>query len=89
MADAGSQRISRIERRVLLGPGWLRRAAAKRAREPEERWMLAQGREVRESYVREVLDSGGDQELRRQIWMLAQPDSVRRSYSSEVLEPDL
>jgi hypothetical protein len=77
----------RIERGVLLGPGFVRRTAAGRAAAPEERWMLLQERPVRESYVREVLDAAGDQELRRQIWMLGQPAAVRKSYVREVLEP--
>lgn len=49
--------------------------------------MLLQERPVRESYVREVLDAGGDPELRRQIWMMGQPNAVRASYVRDVLEP--
>jgi hypothetical protein len=44
---------------------------------------------VRASYVREVLDVPGDQELLTQIWMLGQSDTVRASYVREVLEPQL
>ena len=43
---------------------------------------------VRESYVREVLDRGGDERL-AEIWMLRQRDAVRESYVREVLEPRL
>jgi hypothetical protein len=43
---------------------------------------------VRESYVREVLEKGGDDKL-AEIWMLRQPDKVRKSYIREVLEPAL
>jgi hypothetical protein len=74
---------------VLLGPDVLSRAAASRTTLPEEQWMLRQAKSVRASYVREVLDQGGDVELRSQIWMLTQSDAVRESYAREVLEPRL
>jgi hypothetical protein len=72
-----------IVKRVLLGPAAVRRAAARGA-EPHERWMLMQDVSVRGSYVREVLDRGGGDEL-EQAWMLRQPDAVRESYVAEVL----
>jgi hypothetical protein len=72
-----------IQRRVLLGPAAVRRAAARRAA-AHERWMLHQPAEVRRSYVREVLDRGGGDAL-EQAWMLHQPDDVRHSYVAEVL----
>ena len=50
--------------------------------------MLEQPRHVRDSYVREVIDRGGDERL-AEIWMLRQPDAVRESYVKEVLEPNL
>jgi hypothetical protein len=81
----GSNRLARL---VLRGPGFVRRAAASQAREPVERWMLRQPRSVRDSYVREVIDRGGDERL-AEIWMLRQPDAVRKSYVEEVLEPKL
>lgn len=87
MSGGGGGARRRVERGVLLGPAFVRRAAAGRAREPEERWMLLQERAVRESYVREVLDAAGDHELRRQIWMLGQPAAVRTSYVREILQP--
>ena len=74
----------RLQRAVLLAPWPLRRAAMRGASAPEESWMLRQARPVRESYVREVLDAGGDPRL-REIWMLRQPDEVRHSYADEVL----
>jgi hypothetical protein len=49
--------------------------------------MLRQPREVRESFVREVLDNGGD-ERARERWMLLQPDHVRESYVADVLDAD-
>jgi hypothetical protein len=74
---------------VLLGPAVLSRAAASRVESAEEAWMLRQSKGVRTSYVREVLDQGGDDELLAQIWMMRQPDDVRESYVTEVLEPKL
>jgi hypothetical protein len=68
-------------KRVLLGPAPVRRAAASRATDAQERWMLLQDAAVRRSYVREVLEQGGNEEA----WMLLQPDDVRRSYVAEVL----
>ena len=43
--------------------------------------MLVQPGEVRQSFVREVLEKGGSEEA----WLLLQPDEVRRSYVAEVL----
>lgn len=80
-----TQRLARL---MLRAPDLVRRAAATQAREPEEQWMLRQPREVRESYVREVLDRGGDVRL-TEIWMLRQPAAVRESYVREILEPRL
>ena len=74
---------------MLLGPDVLSRAASSRTQLPEERWMLRQAKSVRASYVREVLDKGGDVELRSQIWMLGQSQPVRESYVRDVLEPRL
>ena len=73
-----------VERFVLLAPASIRRAAARRVRGPEERWLLGQSRGVRESYVREVLGAP-DPELAQQVWMLRRPDAVRESYISDVL----
>jgi hypothetical protein len=73
---------------VLRGPAFIRRAAASQAPDPVERWMLRQSRNVRESYVREVIDRGGDERL-AEIWMLRQPQAVRESYIKEILEPKL
>ncbi|MEA2493384.1 MAG: hypothetical protein QOJ29_1295 [Thermoleophilaceae bacterium] len=70
-----------IVKRVLLGPASVRRAAASRASDAKERWMLRQPLGVRQSFVREVLEKGGNEEA----WMLLQPDEVRRSYVSDVL----
>ena len=81
----GTHRLARI---VLRAPEFVRRAAATQARAPEEQWMLRQPRHVRESYVREVIDRGGDDRL-TEIWMLRQSDAVRESYVKEILEPKL
>lgn len=70
-----------IVKRVLLGPGPVRKAAARQAADEKERWMLLQPADVRRSYVREVLENGMNEEA----WMLHQPDHVRHSYTAEVL----
>jgi hypothetical protein len=76
-----------LVKRVLLGPAAVRNAAARRATEPQERWMLRQSLEVRRSYVRSVLERGATPEL-EQAWMLRQSDAIRQSYASEVLGVD-
>ena len=73
--------MSTTERRVLLAPAAVARAAARVAKEPEQRWMLCQPPSVRRSYVDEVLDAGASQEL----WMLSQPRTVRLSFVRDVL----
>jgi hypothetical protein len=73
---------------VLRAPAIVRKAASRGARDPVEQWMLRQPRETRASYVREVLDKGGDDRL-AEIWMLRQPEAVRESYIQEVLLPAL
>jgi hypothetical protein len=78
----------RLVRQVLRAPAFVRRAAATRAKEPVERWMLGQPDATRASYIREVIDRGGDERL-AEIWMLRQPDTVRESYVKQVLEPAL
>ena len=74
-------------RSILLSPAPVARAAALGADSREERWMLAQARDVRRSYVEEVLD-GPDDEHAQMRWMLGQKDAVRFSYVHEVLEHD-
>jgi hypothetical protein len=73
-----------VVKRVLLGPAAVRRAAARRATDGTERWMLGQSAEVRQSYVENVLERGGSPEV-EQAWMLLQPEAVRRSYVEKVL----
>jgi hypothetical protein len=73
------------ERSLLLAPGPIARAAARMAREPEQRWMLCQPRDVRRTYVAEVVDRP-DLENAAEIWLLRQPDAVRASYVRDVLE---
>jgi hypothetical protein len=70
-----------IVKRVLLGPASVRKAAARRATDKKERWMLNQPTSVRRSFVAEVLEKGTGEEA----WMLLQPDHVRKSYVAEVL----
>jgi hypothetical protein len=71
-----------IVKRVLLGPATVRKAAARRAADAKERWMLSQSADVRRSFVEQVLDKG----INEEAWMLLQPDEVRRSYVAEVLD---
>jgi hypothetical protein len=78
----------RLARHVLRAPGFVRRAAATQTKDPVEQWMLRQSQKTRQSYVREVLDRGGDERL-AEIWMLRQPNTVRESYVKDVLEPAL
>ena len=78
----------KLARHVLRAPGFVRRAAATQTKDPVEQWMLRQAPETRQSYVREVLDRGGDDRL-AEIWMLRQPAAVRNSYIRQVLEPAL
>ena len=73
------------QRAILLGPDRVARTVARMRQDPMERWMLCQPRDVRESYVFEVLDRRGVPNA-EQIWMLRQPDAVRTSYIREVLE---
>ncbi len=75
---------SNTERRVRTSPGPVARAAARMAALPEQRWILLQPREVRQSYAEQVLGRH-DEELQRQIWMLRQPKAVRESYIADVL----
>lgn len=84
----GRTSAERLARTVLRSPAWVRRAAAARAKNPVEQWMLRQPASTRASYVREVLDRGGDERL-AEIWMLRQPEAVRESYIKQVLEPGL
>lgn len=48
--------------------------------------MLKQPRQVRVSYVRDVLQAHGDDDQLAEIWMLRQSDEVRQSYIEEVLQ---
>jgi hypothetical protein len=73
------------ERSLLLAPSPIARAAARVAREPEQRWMLCQPRDVRRSYVAQVLDRPGVENA-AEIWLLRQPNAVRASYVRDVLE---
>jgi hypothetical protein len=77
--------ISPTARRLLLAPGPVARAAAFAAQTPEERWMLCQAREVRRSYVQQVVDRPEDPNAQER-WMLTQSDEVRLSYVREVLD---
>ena len=79
--------VSPAARALLLSPGPVARAAALAAKTAEERWMLCQRREVRRSYVEQVVDRPEDENAQER-WMLHQADDVRRSYVREVLDAD-
>jgi hypothetical protein len=72
-------------RHVLLAPAAVTRAIAQVDDDPERRWMLRLPRDVRRSFVREVLDAGGGREAQER-WLLLQSDDVRRSYVEHVLD---
>jgi hypothetical protein len=74
-------------RSILLGPAALAKAATLGASTREQRWMLAQPRPVRRSYVEQVLDHPDDPNAQER-WMLLQTDSVRHSYVRDVLKHD-
>jgi hypothetical protein len=74
-----------LEREILLARDIVARTAAALATEPAQRWMLSLSREVRRSYVHEVLDAF-DVEVAQQAWMLRQSDRLRESYIGVVLQ---
>ncbi len=72
------------ERSILTSPGPVARAASRAAREPEQRWMLTQPREIRRSFAEEVFGHP-DATERQEVWMLRQPKAVRESFIQQVL----
>lgn len=74
---------SGLERRVLVAPDAIARAAARYATDAEQAWMLRQPRALRRSFAAEAFGRGAKAE---QIWMLRQADDVREAYVHEVLE---
>jgi hypothetical protein len=84
--DPAATVTSMIAREVLLAPDILARAAVAATSEAAHRWMLCQPRQVRTSFVREVLDRGNGEREQR-IWMLRQAESVRRTYLRDVAGP--
>ncbi len=74
-------------RPILLAPNAVAKAAALGTSKREERWMLAQPREVRRSYVEAVVDRPEDPHAQER-WMLLQTDAVRLSYVKDVLAFD-
>lgn len=72
------------ERSILTAPGPVARAASYAAREPEQRWMLTQPRELRRSFAEEVFGRE-DADVHQEVWMLRRPRSVRESFIERVL----
>jgi hypothetical protein len=79
--------VSPAARRVLLAAPAIARAAALAIRSREQRWMLCQPREIRSSYVEQVVD-GADDPHAEERWMLSQTDAIRLSYVEHVLAHD-
>ena len=71
-------------RAVLLGPDMVARALAGRERDPQRRWLLRRPREVRRSFLEDVIEGGADEER----WMLLADRETRSSYVADVLEAD-
>ena len=72
------------ERSILTAPGPVARAASHAVREPQQRWMLTQPREVRRDFAEQVFGRD-DAELRQEVWMLRQPKALRESFIEHVL----
>jgi hypothetical protein len=69
-------------RAVLQGPDMVARTLAARERDPQRRWLLRRPRQVRRSFLAEVVDVGG----REERWMLLADRETRESYVRDVLE---
>lgn len=82
--EHGALRLPPGARQVLLAPGTLARALAAADDDPERRWMLRLPRDVRRSFVAEVIDRGADRRGQER-WLLSQADDVCRSYAEDVL----
>jgi hypothetical protein len=77
------------ERSALLSPDFVARAAASATSDPQAKWLLNQPKQVRESYVNDVLDKPGDRTLLSTAWLLGQSAPVRESYVQDVVQPQL
>ena len=77
------------QRTVLLAPDLIAAAARAATDDPQAKWLLGQSRDVRTSYVHDVIDVKGDTNLLSQKWLLGQSDGVRASYVSDVVMPQL
>ena len=73
------------ERAILTAPAAVAKTAAYAASEPEQRWMLRQPREIRQSFAEEVFGRPDAELQRQEIWMLRQPKAVRESFIEQVL----
>jgi hypothetical protein len=69
-------------RAVLTGPDFIARQVAGRQKDAQTRWLLRRPRDVRRSFLEEVIDAGASAER----WMLLQDEETRRSYVAEVLD---
>ena len=78
---------SDTERAILTAPAAVAKTAAYAASAPEQRWMLRQPRDVRQSFAEDVFGRP-DAAQRQEIWMLRQPRAVRESFIEQVLSHD-
>jgi hypothetical protein len=78
-------KVSGAERAVLTGPDSLAKMAAAGLRDPRQKWMLRQPRDVRRAFAKEVLDAE-DGAIAVERWMLLQADEIRESYILHVLK---
>ena len=77
--------LTSLERAVLTAPDLVARAASHATDVAEQRWLLRQPRDVRCSFVEQVIDRQGDPNAAER-WMLLAPQAVRRSYVADVLD---
>jgi hypothetical protein len=77
--------LGTVARAVLLAPDAVARAAASRESDPQRRWLLRRPREVRRSFVDEVIDRGGTRRLQER-WLLLQDEPTRMSFVAEVID---
>ena len=78
--------LSPTEKKVLAAPDAIARAAAALAADEEQRWMLRLPREVRRSFITEVLERGQGRREAQERWLLLADEATRRSYVDEVLD---
>jgi hypothetical protein len=79
--------LPRGARMALLAPDAVARRIAAMDDDRERRWMLRLPRDVRCSFVAQVVDAGGGRRAQER-WLLLADEATRRSYVTEVLDGD-